>query len=137
MAARYHSDVVQSAKSVWIPSPTVGRIILPAVDVVREGRAERFLDTPPTLSSAPVQWGGIALENYTTPPVFISRHEHPEHFLHVVSRGTVKYEVNTRGRNLRFTSRPGTIFVLPRGTVDEVNWAGPTHRMAVAIHPAC
>ena len=82
-----------------------------------------------------MQWGGIALENYTTPAVFISRHEHPEHFLHVVSRGTVKYEVNTRGRNLRFTSRPGTIFLLPRGTVDEVNWAGPTHRMAVAIHP--
>jgi AraC family transcriptional regulator len=126
MAARYRSDVLQSAESVRIPS---------GVDVVREGRAEPFLDSPPTLSSAPVQWGGITLENYTTPPVFISRHEHPEHFLHVVSRGTVKYEVNTRGRNLRFTSRPGTIFLLPRGTVDEVNWAGPTHRMAVAIHP--
>jgi len=126
MAARYRSDIVQSAESVRIPS---------GLDVVREGRAEPFLDTPPTLSSAPVQWGGIALENYTTPPVFISRHEHPEHFLHVVLRGTVKYEVNTRGRNLRFTSRPGTIFLLPRGTVDEVNWAGPTHRMAVAIHP--
>jgi AraC family transcriptional regulator len=135
MAARYRSDVLQSAESIRIPSPTFGRIILPRVDVVREGQTEPFLDIPPTLSSAPVQWGGIALENYTTPSVFISRHEHPEHFLHVVLRGTVKYEVNTRGRNLRFTSRPGTIFLLPRGTVDEVNWAGPTHRMAVAIHP--
>ena len=27
------------------------------------------------------------------------------------------------------------IFLLPPGTVDEVNWAGPTHRMALAIHP--
>jgi AraC family transcriptional regulator len=36
---------------------------------------------------------------------------------------------------MRFTSRPGTIFLLPRGTVDEVNWAGTTQRMAVAIHP--
>ena len=27
------------------------------------------------------------------------------------------------------------IFLLPPGTVGEVNWAGPTHRMALAIHP--
>ena len=101
MAARYRSDVLQSVESVRIPS---------GLDVVREGRAEPFLDTPPTLSSVPVQWGGIALENYTTPSVFISRHEHPEHFLHVVLRGTVKCEVNTRGRNFRFTSRPAQSF---------------------------
>jgi len=83
-----------------------------------------------------VQWAGIALENYTVPAVFIPRHEHPEHFLHVVLSGAVKYEVNTRGQNFRFSSRPGTTFLLPRGTVDEVNWAGPTQRMAVAIHPS-
>ncbi len=82
-----------------------------------------------------MQWGGIALENYTVPAVLIARHQHPEHFVHLVLRGTVKYEVNTGGRNLRFTSRPGTIFLLPRGTVDEVNWVGPTQRLAVAIRP--
>ncbi len=103
--------------------------------MLREGRVEPFLSIRPTLSSAPAQWGSITLQNYTVPAVLIPRHEHPDHFLHLVLRGTVKYEVNTRGRNLRFTSRPGTIFLLPRGTVDEVNWAGPTDRMAVAIHP--
>ena len=87
------------------------------------------------LTAGAVQWRGIALENYTVPAVFIPRHQHPEHFLHVVLSGAVKYEVNTRGRSIRFTSRPGTIFLLPRGTVDEVNWAGPTKRTAVAIHP--
>jgi AraC family transcriptional regulator len=49
--------------------------------------------------------------------------------------GTVKYEVNTKGQNLRFTSRPGTIFLVPRGTVDQDSWAGPTQRIVVAIHP--
>jgi AraC family transcriptional regulator len=43
--------------------------------------------------------------------------------------------VNTRAHNLRFTSRPGTIFLLPRGTEDEVNWLGETQRIAMAIHP--
>ena len=113
---------------------TFARLVVPAVIVVREGRIEPFLDSRPTKSSAPAHWSGIALEKYTVPAVFIPRHEHPEHFLHVVLSGAVKYEVNTRGRNLRFTSRPGTIFLLPRGTIDEVDWAGPTQRVALAIH---
>jgi AraC family transcriptional regulator len=107
--------------------------------VVREGRTERFLvhceRSHPAGSRSVVQWGGIALEKYKVPAVFIPRHEHPEHFLHVVLSGTVKYEVNTKGRNLRFTSQPGTIFLLPRGTVDQVNWAGPYQGIVVAIHP--
>src|SRR6185312_8752712 len=105
------------------------RFIVPGLDVLREGRAEPFLDRQPTLSSSPVQWGGIALESYAVPALFIPRHEHTNAFLHLVLGGSVKYEVSTRSRLLRFTSRPGTIFLLPRGTVDEINWAGPTHRI--------
>lgn len=114
-------------------SSAFGRLPIPAVNVVREGRIEPFLDCCPTKSSAPVHWGGIALEKYTVPAVFIPRHEHPDNFLHAVLSGAVKYEVNTKGRNLRFTSCPGTIFLLPRGTVDEVNWTGPTQRVIVNI----
>jgi AraC family transcriptional regulator len=113
---------------------TFGRLVIPAVNVVREGRVEPFLDSCPTKSSVPAHWGGIALENYTVPAVFIARHEHPEAFLHLVLKGVVKYEVRTRGRNLRFTSCPGTLFLLPPGTVDEVHLTGPTQRVAVAIH---
>ena len=105
------------------------------VDVVREGRPEPFLEAAPTLSSNPLGWRGVALQNYTVPAVLIDRHEHPEPFLHLVVSGNVKYQVDTNGRTLRFTSRPGTIFLLPRGTVDEVNWQGPTQRIAVSIHP--
>ena len=135
MATERQAAVSQSSESAELTPSAISRILIPGVDVVRAGRAERFLDTSPTRSSATVQWEGIALENHTTPAVFIPRHEHPQHFLHLVLSGAVKYEINTKGRNLRFTSRPGTIFVLPRGTVDEVNWTGPTQRMAVAIYP--
>lgn len=115
-------------------SPAVNRFSVPGIDVLREGRAEPFLDRQPTLSSSPAQWGGIALESYAVPAVLIPRHEHTSAFLHLVLSGSVKYEVSTKGRALRFTSRPGTIFLLPRGTVDEVNWAGPTYRIAVSIN---
>jgi AraC family transcriptional regulator len=127
---------LESANAAQARRPTVSRLTVPATDVVREGRPEPFLDSRPTRSSTLAQWGGIALENYTIPAVFIPRHEHPEDFLHVVLSGAVEYEACTKGRTLRFTSRPGTMFLLPKGTVDEVNWAGPTQRMAVAIHPS-
>jgi AraC family transcriptional regulator len=117
------------------PSPAINSPLLRGVGVVREGRQERFLEAAPTVSSSAAHWQGIAIEDWNVPAVLIPRHEHPEHFLHVVLRGTVKYQVATKGRLLSFSSRPGTIFLLPRGTVDEVNWAGPTHRVAVAIHP--
>jgi AraC family transcriptional regulator len=55
-------------------------------------------------------------------------------FLHVVLSGTVCYEVLTAGKCRHYTAQPGTTFVLPRGTVDELRWSGPTHRIAVALH---
>ena len=110
-------------------------LIVPGVEVMREGRVEPFLHAHPTLSSAEVRWSGLALEDYSVPALVIPQHEHMEHFVHVVLRGSVKYEVTTRGKTLRFGASPGTTFILPRGTVDEVIWRGPTHRIAVAIHP--
>jgi len=102
---------------------------------MRNGRSEPFLNARPTLSSANVRWSGLALEDYSVPALTIPQHEHVEHFVHVVLRGSAKYEVRTRGKTLQFGARPGTTFVLPRGTVDEVTWGGSTHRIAVAIHP--
>lgn len=45
-------------------------------------------------------------------------------------------EVLTRGKAFQFGAHPGTTFILPRGTIDELRWAGPTRRIAVAIHPS-
>jgi AraC family transcriptional regulator len=135
MAVLLDTGVTQSAESTAQERTTLNRIILPGVEVIRAGHVEPFLNVRPRISSAGGQWGGVAFEDYKVPACLIPRHEHLEHFLHVVLRGSVKYEVSTRGRNLSFTARPGTTFILPRGTVDELRWAGPTHRLAVAIHP--
>jgi AraC family transcriptional regulator len=85
------------------------------------------------LSSAAVPWRQIAVEEYAVSACLIERHEHPDVFLHFVLTGSVPYEVNTRGRSKRFEAIPGTTFVLPRGTVDEIRWKGPTRRLAVSI----
>jgi AraC family transcriptional regulator len=111
------------------------RVILRGVNVVREGRTEPFLGGHLADSSSTGKWGGIALEKCKLPAVFAPRHEHPEHFLSIVLSGTVRHEINTKGKNLRFISHPGRIILLPRGTTDQHNWAGPTERLVVAIHP--
>jgi AraC family transcriptional regulator len=111
-------------------------LILPRVEVVREGRVEPFLHAHPTLSSTAVPWSGIAVEDYSTPACAIPRHTHIENFLHVVLRGSVNYQVLTHGKMLQFGANPGTTFILPRGTVDEIRWGGPTRRIVAAIHPS-
>jgi len=109
--------------------------ILPGVEVMREGRVEPFLHAHPIRSSTDVRWSGLALEVYSVPALVISEHEHLENFVHVILRGSAKYEVKTRGKTRQFGASPGTTFILPRGTVDELTWGGPTRRIAVAIHP--
>src|SRR5882724_1488828 len=127
--------ITHLAQSARRRSSMADRITLPGVNVVRQGRTEPFLGSHAAGLRSAGHWAGIALERYRVPAVFVPRHEHPEHFLSVVLSGTVKYEVNTNGRNLRFTSQPGTIFLLPRGTADQNNWTGPTQGIVVAFHP--
>ena len=114
----------------------VCRPTIPGVEVKREGRIEPFLPVQPIRSSAAVRWGGIAVEDFNVPACVIPHHEHLENFVHVVLSGIVPYEVFTGGKSLRFTAGPGTTFVLPQGTIDELRWHGPTHRVAVAVHPS-
>ena len=112
------------------------RSSLPGIKVVRSGRIEPFLGARPTLTSANVHWRGVAVEDYRVPACVIPRHEHIDNFVHVILDGGVRYEVSTGGKCLRSTAQACTTFVLPRGTVDELRWAGPTHRIAVAVQPS-
>ena len=110
--------------------------LLCGLKVRRQGHVEPLLHAHPTLSSSSVRWKGVAVEDYSIPACVIPRHEHVENFLHVVLSGSVKYEVLTRGKVLDFRASPGTTFILPQGTIDELKWKGPTHRIAAAIHPS-
>ncbi len=82
-----------------------------------------------------MRWRHVALEDYVVPACVISRHVHPQVFVHVNLTGSVNYQVTTGGRTRRFTAVPGTTFLLPQGTIDEVIWEGKTHRLAMAIQP--
>jgi hypothetical protein len=117
-------DVRQPWRNMARRRPAGDPPILPGVEVTRGGRVEPFLHAHPTLSSAAVPWSGIAVEDHSIPACAIPRHTHVENFLHVVLRGSVHCEVLTRGKMLQFGAHPGTTFILPRGTVDEIRWGG-------------
>jgi AraC family transcriptional regulator len=125
-----------SSRPIDVERAIDGLPTLSGVEVIREGRVEPFLHAHPTLSSSSVRWAGVAVEDYSISACVIPRHEHLENFLHVVLRGSVEYEVLTRGKVLDFRAGPGTTFILPQGTIDELRWKGPTHRVAVAMHPS-
>ena len=105
------------------------------IEVVRKGRLEPFAAANVRRLSGDT-WSGFVLEEHATPACVIPQHEHREHFLHVLMQGHAGYEVKTGGTTRRFRGAPGTMFVLPRGTVDELRWDAPTRRVAVAIQPA-
>jgi AraC family transcriptional regulator len=108
---------------------------LSGIEVRRDGRVEPLLDAHPKLSSTAAHWCGVVLEDYAVPACVLPRHEHLHDFIHVVLEGSVRYEVFTRGKRLRFAANRGTTFLLPRGTIDELRWRGPTHRVAAELHP--
>jgi AraC family transcriptional regulator len=105
------------------------------IEVRRDGYNVPFLHVHPAISSADMRWSGIALEQYSTAACVIPRHEHLEHFVHAVRSGSCNYQVNTGGKTRKFMANPGTIFVLPLGTIDELIWSGPVLRIAVSIRP--
>jgi AraC family transcriptional regulator len=115
---------------------TGARLILPRVEVRREGRVEPLVQAAPVVSSAGVRWSGVALEAYSAAACIIPRHEHVENFINVVVQGRGSYEAITRGKSLRFDAGPSTTFVLPQGTVDELRWHGSVRRISMAIHPS-
>jgi hypothetical protein len=74
-----------------------GSRVLRGIEVMREGRVEPLLHADRTPSGAAGHWFGIAVEEHFTPPCVFSQHTHIENFIHVVSRGSIKCEVRTRG----------------------------------------
>jgi AraC family transcriptional regulator len=132
---RIGSDSPETRPDVPRLAPSVPSLMLPSVQVIRRGRATPFLDVRPAFSSAGVRWRNVVLEDYVVPACVISRHEHPKVFVHVILSGSVGYQVTTGNRTRRFSAVPGTTFVLPQGTIDEVIWEGETHRLAMSIQP--
>jgi len=79
-------------------------------------------------------WKGIAMESFSDiPGGAVPDHEHPTHFVNLLTRGEIKAQWTTEGRSHSATNSPGTIYLLPAGTRDRLTWSGPTTRIILVM----
>jgi AraC family transcriptional regulator len=115
-----------------------GSGVLPvnAVEVMRNGCAVCPIPAISSLTSKRAGWDGIALESFSdVPGVSIPDHDHPTHFLNLLTHGNIRAQWTTGGRSHSADNGPGTIYVLPAGTRDRLTWSGPTTRIILVMEP--
>jgi len=111
-----------------------GVLPVDAVEVMRSGCALCPFPTRSSITSKGAGWKGIALESFSDiPGVAIPDHEHPTHFVNLLTRGEIKAQWTTEGRSHSATNSPGTIYLLPAGTRDRLTWSGPTTRIVLVM----
>ena len=113
---------------------TSGVLPVKAVEVMRGGCGTCPIPAVSSLNSKSAGWDGIALESFSdVPGVSIPEHDHPTHFLNLLTRGNIKAQWTTQGKSYSADNGPGTIYVLPAGTRDRLTWSGPTTRIIVVM----
>jgi AraC family transcriptional regulator len=113
-----------------------GVLPVKAVEVMRNGCSVCPIPAISSLSSKRSGWDGIALESFSNVPgVSIPEHDHPTHFLNLLTHGNIKAQWTTEGKSRSADNGAGTIYVLPAGTRDRLTWSGPTTRIIVVMEP--
>lgn len=106
------------------------------IEVIHNGCSVCPIPKVSTLSSEHAGWDGIALESFSdVPGVSIPEHEHPTHFLNLLTHGNIKAQWTTEGKSHGAANGPGTIYLLPAGTRDRLTWSGPTTRIILIMEP--
>ena len=113
-----------------------GVLPVKAVEVMRNGCAVCPIPALSSLSSKQAGWDGIAMESFSdVPGVSIPDHDHPTHFLNLLTHGNIRAQWTTEGKSRSADNGPGTIYVLPAGTRDRLTWSGPTTRIILVMEP--
>ncbi|MBV9489710.1 MAG: helix-turn-helix transcriptional regulator [Verrucomicrobia bacterium] len=107
-----------------------------AVEVIRNGCAMCPFPTLSSLSSEHAGWDGIAMESFSNvPAVAIPDHDHPTHFINLLTHGNITAEWTVGGKTGKAEAGPGDIYMLPAGTRDRLTWSGPTSRIVLVMEP--
>jgi AraC family transcriptional regulator len=113
-----------------------GVLPVKAVEVMHNGCSVCPIPAISSLNSKRAGWDGIALESFSdVPGVSIPDHDHPTHFLNLLTHGNIKAQWTTEGKSRSADNGPGTIYVLPAGTRDRLTWSGPTTRIILVMEP--
>lgn len=113
-----------------------GVLPVKAVEVMHNGCPMCPFPTLSSLSSEHAGWDGIAMESFTdVPPVAIPDHEHPTHFINLLTHGRVTAHWTMGGKTRTAENTPGTLYLLPAGTRDRLTWSAPSTRIVLVMEP--
>jgi AraC family transcriptional regulator len=113
-----------------------GVLPVKAVEIMRDGCAMCPFPTVSSLSSRHAGWDGIAMESFINmPAVAIPDHEHPTHFINLLTQGTTTAQWTMGGRTRSAEHTPGSIYLLPAGTRDRVTWSSLSTRIVLVMEP--
>ena len=118
------------------PMESVTGVQVRAGEVLRGGRRVSLISTPSMVSSRHVDWNGVSLEAFQdVPSCTIPDHEHPTHFLNLLTAGQIRARWTTEGCTRIADHGPGILYLLPAGSRDRMSWSGPTSRIVLTIEP--
>src|SRR3569833_957673 len=113
-----------------------GVLPVKAGEVMCDGCAMCPFPTVSALCSEHAGWDGIAMESFSNvPPVSIPEHEHPTHFIILLTEGSVTAQWTMGGRTRTAENTPGTIYLLPAGSRDRLTWSRPSTRIVLVMEP--
>jgi AraC family transcriptional regulator len=125
-------DAFPSKEIMDTTSPGASR----AAEVLRDGRRVCLIHAPASVSSKQNLWNGVSLEAFENiPACTIPEHEHPTHFLNLLTHGRIRAQWTSEGVTRKADHGPGTLYLLPAGSRDLMSWSGPTSRIVLAIEP--
>ena len=87
-----------------------GVLPVKAVEVMCNGCGVCPIPSISSLSSKRAGWDGIALESFSdVPGVSIPDHDHPTHFLNLLTHGNMRAQWTMEGKSRSADNGPGTI----------------------------
>lgn len=113
-----------------------GVLAAKTIEVVRQGHAVRPLPMLPIVSSRQVGWDGVVLESFNNIPAYaVPMHEHPTNYLNLVRSGRTMCQWTADGRTGSTEEGPGTTYIIPAGTRDQLRRLAPTHQTMLVMAP--
>jgi AraC family transcriptional regulator len=107
------------------------------VEKLADGAFVMPASTVSTLASGRSRWEGAALETFEcVPGCSVPEHCHPVHFITLQTGGYVRTEWTSGGRMRYADQAPGTVCIMPKGSLHRHQWSDTSSRIVVTLDSA-
>ena len=103
---------------------------------LKSGRTSPTTATPPTLTSAPLRWDGVLVEEHSVPSVDVTEVCPVNHVVAICLNSNVELEWHSNGVGQRVVLQSGTVSLIPAGCIHSARVATTCRYITVSLTPA-